>query len=198
MALEVLESRPKGLLQQVALLFHGRGSDEEDLFDLSGIFGPNTRVLSVRAPFAFGPGFAWYGMDGHGEANREQLQQSIRMLDQLVDQVSEGGPVILLGFSQGGLMACATAAHRQARGLKAAISLSAPPMPLPPEGEPLKDFPVFWGHGTEDPVVPWPRGQRTLEIVRSLGARVTAKRYAAGHTITEQEIDDLLEWLERI
>lgn len=192
---EVLQRQPVGPMEQVAVLLHGRGSDEEDLFDLAGMFGPNTRVFSLRAPYPFGPGYAWFGMDSGGHPHLEQMRESVAMLDQFLDETADGCPAILLGFSQGGLMACATAAFREGRGIRAVATLSAPPMPDVPPGEPLKDLPIFWGHGTEDPVVPWERGQRTLAVIHELGAEVTARQYAMGHTLSQDEMTDLVHWL---
>src|SRR3712207_4936856 len=44
------------------LLLHGRGADEADLMGIEGALDPRLTIVSARAPFRFGPGFAWYGM----------------------------------------------------------------------------------------------------------------------------------------
>lgn len=200
MALYYQESGSAGDLSRVALLLHGRGSDEVDLLPLSPVFGAGTRVLSVRAPFPFGPGYAWYGLNNDGSANIQQLQQSVIQVSDFIDGLVQKGmgqeiPIFLMGFSQGGLMAAATALHRQGRDLAAVICLSAPPLPTQASEARLVGFPVFWGHGHQDPVVPIARGERAREQLEAQGAQVSAHRYPISHTISDEEMSDIRRWL---
>ncbi|NMP21061.1 alpha/beta hydrolase [Sulfobacillus harzensis] len=186
---------PSGDAQIVALLLHGRGSDEEDLLPLAPVFGPTVRVYSLRAPFAFGPGYAWYGFGRDGAANVQEWQASVEALNQWVETLEPVLPVVVMGFSQGGMMAQALAVHRQQQGLLGIISLSAPPLLKPPPAGSLADFPIFWGHGSEDPVVVPERGEETLRILEAAGARVSAHRYPISHTIGETELRDIQRWI---
>ncbi len=190
MTLYFREASPTG--SRLAVMLHGRGSDEEDLLSLAFVFGADTRVISVRAPFSMHPGYAWYGDDAG------QLDESVAALNALIDQEAGTAPVILLGFSQGGLMACATAVHRQARNVRAVVSLSAPPLQTDARDKPLRDVPVFWGHGRQDPIVPFARGQEMRKMLEQLGAKVNARDYAMGHTISPQEAEAVSQWLAQM
>lgn len=183
--------------QVAALLLHGRGSHEEDLAPLAPVFGSTAHVLAVRAPIPFGPGFAWYGMRPDGGANVEQWRESVVQLDALVEEVRTRlrCPVLLLGFSQGGMMASAVALHRRGRDVPAVVSLSAPPLPMIPEPDSLRGVSVFWGHGTDDPVVTPERGQDALARLLQGGAEVDVHRYPIGHTISMPELRDVERWL---
>lgn len=177
---------------RLAVMLHGRGSDEEDLLPLAFVFGADTRVISVRAPFSMHPGYAWFVSDAG------QIDESVAALNALIDQQADAGSVILLGFSQGGLMACATAVHRRARNIQAVVSLSAPPLTSHATDKPLRDVPVFWGHGRQDPVVPFDRGQTMRKTLEQLGAHVHARDYAMGHTISPKELEAIAQWLTHI
>ncbi len=181
-------------------MLHGRGSDEEDLLPLAPLFGETARVASIRAPYAFGPGYAWYGMRSDGSANLQQWRESVEALDRQLEEwiAAFQIPVFLLGFSQGGMMASALTLHRAGKDVAGVVSLSAPPLPDKSAMPTLKDLPVFWGHGLEDPVVPIERGEEALARVAASGARVTARRYPMSHTISQAELRDIERWLREI
>lgn len=183
----------------IAMFLHGRGSDEEDLLPLAPLMGSEARVYSLRAPIPFGPGWAWYGIGRDGSANLEQWRASVDALEGFVDALQAGSqkalPLVVMGFSQGGMMAGALAVRRRSQGVAAVISLSAPPLPQAPEGGTLAGLPVFWGHGTDDPVVIPERGEEALRLLQGAGARVAAHRYPISHTISQGEIADIQRWL---
>ncbi len=186
------ESGPQEPLR-AAILLHGRGSDEEDLLPLRDVFSPDTRVLSVRAPYRWGPGYAWYEMDEYGSPRESELAASVAGIVEVIE--GQPLPVILMGFSQGGLMAVAAAAHRRGQGVRAVISLSAPPLPIVGTEQPLSGIPAFWGHGRQDAMVAPGRGQTMQEALVQLGAQVTGRQYNMGHTIVNEELDDIKNWL---
>ncbi len=181
----------------VALLLHGRGSDEEDLLPMAGLFGPEAWTASLRAPYPFGPGYAWYGLRADGGANVTQFKDSVESVSQLIDQIYGRFllPVFLLGFSQGGLMAAQVALERRGEDLAGILVLSAPPSPAAVEPGRLANFPVFWAHGLQDPVVTWDRGQRMRETLESSQADLSSHSYPMGHMIVNEEIDDMRRWL---
>ena len=181
-----------------AVLLHGRGSDEADLLGLSGLFPQGSRVVSLRAPHAFGPGYAWYGMDSHGRADQEELGNSVKLIDHFIDEQDPKSPIILLGFSQGGLMAALTGAKRRGRQIRGIAVLSAPPMAQALEDRPLAGIPVFWAHGRDDAVVALARGERMRAMLEEMGAELTAQTYAGGHMVGPQEMEDLAQWVKQI
>lgn len=193
----VVSERPAdGEPQGLALLLHGRGADEKDLMAFTDLFSPRVRVLGLRAPYSYGPGFAWYPMAPDGSPLINEWSQSVARLDAVIDQVGgEVLPVFLLGFSQGGQMAVATAMKRRARNLLGVASLSAPPVPESSQQRALEGLPVFWAHGRHDPVVSWQRGQAMRRDLRKMGALVTENVYAMGHEISKEEISDLAKFL---
>lgn len=190
---------PETAPKRAVLLLHGRGSDEEDLLPLAGLFGLEAWIASLRAPYPFGPGYAWYGLSADGGVNVAQFLESVDVVSHFIDQISDrfSVPVFLMGFSQGGLMAAHVALMRSGRGLGGIMALSAPPPPVAVEPGRLNEFPVFWAHGLKDPVVTWDRGQSMHETLQASGADLSSHQYSMGHTIVNEEIDDIRRWFHQ-
>ena len=54
---------------------------------------------------------------------------------------------------------------------------------------------VFIGHGTEDRVMPVAASELTSGFVRDIGLEPTVRYYPIGHTISQEEIADIITWL---
>jgi phospholipase/carboxylesterase len=195
MPLVVREAGEQHHPRMLLVLLHGRGSDEQDLLSLAGYFNEGARVVSVRAPYRYGSGYAWYTFTDAARPRLAEWAASVQELTQWIDSAHNGLPVVLLGFSQGGQIAQAVAVQRAGQPVRALVSLSAPPLFELPPGQPLKGLPAFWGHGTTDPVVSPERGEETLSLLVKLGASVLPRRYAMGHSVTPEEISDIQTFL---
>jgi phospholipase/carboxylesterase len=64
--------------------------------------------------------------------------------------------------------------------------------------EALGDTPVFWGHGTQDPAVPFSLAIIGRERILRSGVRVQAHDYPMGHWVSEEEMEDLRSWLGEV
>jgi len=186
---------------------HGRGADENDLASaLLALEIPDLVLVTPRAPFAFPyGGYAWYNLAEEGVPNPETLQTSVGLVQKFVDEIKAAYPVdpkriILLGFSQGTMMAYATALSNPSmfRGI-AALSGYVPyrsRLPLQPSN--LAGFPVFISHGLNDTVIPVQYGREAAKLLADAGANVTYREYPMGHEIGEQTIRDLKQWLLKV
>jgi phospholipase/carboxylesterase len=106
--------------------------------------------------------------------------------------------IVLAGFSQGGAMALA-AGLRHADKLAGIIALSAY-LPLhaalaAERSEANAATPIFWGHGTADPVVALQRGVASRDMLQALGYAVEWHTYPMAHAVCAEEIADLRLWL---
>lgn len=63
--------------------------------------------------------------------------------------------------------------------------------------EVLRDLPLFWAHGTQDPAVPFDLALRGWEAIREVGGRMEARDYRMGHWVSPEEMEDLGAWLAR-
>jgi phospholipase/carboxylesterase len=55
--------------------------------------------------------------------------------------------------------------------------------------------PFFVAHGLYDEVIPVRFGREAHEYLGGIGAKVTYQEYPIGHSISEESLDDLSEWL---
>lgn len=192
----------------MAVLLHGLGADEEDLFGLAPWLDPRLLVVSARAPHEAQPmGYSWFDID-FGEfpprIDFEQVALSRGAILRLVEVAArthgaDPSRVWLVGFSQGASMAsaCALARPEMLRGIVAHSGrLARRAVPTLP-GAGLAGFPVLWQHGRADPVVPVAFGHEARDVLGGLGMRVDYREYPIGHEISEESLRDLCGWLTR-
>ncbi len=185
------------------LLLHGRGADEEDLMGLEGALDPRFTVISPRAPFRLGPGYAWYVMPQAGKLDDSTLKASLDELQEFIARLPEvysvdRGRLYLLGFSQGAIVSSALAmlipeAIAGAVMHSGYVAAHHTAIALDPAG--LKGKPFFLAHGKYDDVIPVTRGRDAQEYLEAAGADVAYKEYPIGHSISEESLYDLSEWL---
>jgi phospholipase/carboxylesterase len=106
--------------------------------------------------------------------------------------------IVLAGFSQGGAIALA-AGLRHSEKLAGVIALSTY-MPIhttfAAERSAINEVtPIFWGHGSDDPVVALQRGVDSRNQLQSLGYTVDWHTYPMAHAVCADEIRDLRHWL---
>ena len=189
------------------IAIHGRGTNENDLVPLVlSLSLPNVLLVSPRAPFPFPyGGFVWYDLAHEGIPEPNAFRTSIGTLQKFVEEVKEGYPVdserlLLLGFSQGTVMAYATALLDPTSFLGvAALSGYIPHQSgLPLKLTNLNGFPVFISHGTDDPIIPVRLGREASELLKRARATVTYREYPMGHEVTENTMRDLSGWLRNV
>jgi phospholipase/carboxylesterase len=190
----------------MAVLLHGLGADELDLFGLAPYLDPRLLVVSARAPHEAQPmGHSWFDIDFAEFPPRidfQQVVQSRGAIFRFVDEAAQayGGDrdrAWLVGFSQGASMAaaCALARPEALRGIVAhsgrIVRRALPALPAPA----LAGFPVLWQHGRADPVVPVAFGHEARDLLGGLGLRIDYREYPIGHEISEESLGDLSGWL---
>jgi phospholipase/carboxylesterase len=189
---EALASRP------LLVLLHGLGSHENDLVSLAPMLPEEFVVASLRAPLVLGPGsFSWFPVGEPGHPSIVAADAAVRALLDWLDTVPSSGPVILLGFSQGGAMALHAMRHAPGR-FAAFVSLAGFVIPgeLPADAalERLRP-PVFWGSDPADPVIPTEAVARTAEWLPT-HATATIRHYdGIGHSISREELTDVTAFL---
>lgn len=214
-------------IENIVVFLHGFGANGQDLIGLSEYFSKilkNAAFYSPHAPedmegFNLFGGRQWFSLKACGY-NMEEIKDdkawlekvcknmldeaisSNKKLDEYIDGLLEKHELnekdlILVGFSQGGFMACFNGYQRK-NDLKAILCFSAVPM--------VEDFlekiknqtPIFTNHGTNDDVVPIKAQEITKNTLSKRGIKVEqSQSIGLGHGIDENGINNAVKFLEK-
>jgi phospholipase/carboxylesterase len=189
------------------VLFHGRGTDENDLFLLLDILDPERRLLgaTARGPLSLPPGGAhWYIVRQVGFPDRETFQSTFALAGDWLDGfLARHGlapeDTVLGGFSQGGVMSYALGLG-QGRPRPAGIVALSSFIPTV-DGFELGDasgLPVAIGHGTFDPVIGVEFGRDARDRLTEAGAEVTYRESPMPHAIDPGFLRELPDWISAV
>lgn len=184
------------------VMMHGLGSHESDLFGLNRFLPSGIAVASLRAPLAYGGGFAWFppGLQSPGSDTSILDSSVLEVLEWLdgLDPTPDG--VGLMGFSQGGCTALQLIRKAPER-FDYVVQLSGFIANAPHPGDAAvaartPRIPAFWGRGDEDQVITSIAVERTGEWLSDHTA-LEVHRYPMAHTVSQEELTDLVVFLER-
>jgi phospholipase/carboxylesterase len=194
------------------LTLHGWGANAMDLLGLSPyLAGGRFLVICPQGPAPLPPeygtvGYGWYPIvPGAGTPPDMPAIQGAR--DQLFNFLEaaqaryaiDRHKLLVLGFSQGGVMAYTLALSAPAR-FAALIALSTW---LPPEvltqvadAAALQRLPTLIQHGSRDEQIRVDRARTSVESLRGKGVPLTYQEYDMGHEINGQSLTALSNWLQ--
>ncbi|NAY91058.1 phospholipase [Muricauda sp. JGD-17] len=189
-------------------LFHGYGSNEEDLFSFAPELPEELVVISVRAPYDLDPfGHAWYAINFDAEYGKwsddEQAKGSRDKIVAFIDEAIEayeldGENITLLGFSQGTVLSYAVALSFPER-TKNLVALSGYiNEKILVEGYQQKDHSglnVYASHGQVDQVIPLEWAQRTPGFLKKMDIDHVYEEFPVGHGVSPQNFYSFRNWL---
>jgi len=181
------------------VLFHGRGSNEREIFNLASGLPNSAHVVALRGPVKEGSGFAWFENRGIGRPIAASLQSSIEYVESwLRTEIGDCEDIFLVGYSGGAAMAGALALNDPERYTGVALlhgTLSFD-SDLPMDRGRLRGLDVFYATGSRDHVIPESLIERSRLFLRSESeAHVVNRVYGTDHSLIQLEIDDLVTWL---
>jgi phospholipase/carboxylesterase len=210
LSVDALEHRlrpPAGDPEGALVLFHGRGTDEHDLFPLLDALDPDRRLLGAtpRGPLALPPGGAhWYIVRRVGFPDPETFHAIYPALCGWVDSLLEQNGIshdraVLGGFSQGSVMAYALSLGKGRPRPAGIVALSGflptvEGFELDPGG--AAGLPVGIGHGAYDPIIPVEFGRDARDRLQAAGADVTYRESPMPHSVDPGFLDDLRPWVK--
>jgi phospholipase/carboxylesterase len=188
------------------VLLHGRGADENDLVPLLDALDPERRLVGItpRGPLSLPPGGAhWYVVRAIGFPDGATFFPTYERLTAWFDGLPErtGVPIertVIGGFSQGSVMSYALSLGKGRPSPAGIIALSGF---LPTVAgfeldlESRRGLPVAIGHGTLDPVIGVEFGRQARDTLATAGLDVLYREAPMSHTIDEQFLPELREWL---
>ncbi len=174
---------------------HGLGDTPENFIRGFADPGQVVRVVAPRAPLQWRRGWSWFNhrvAAADPEVLSDELQQRAdevaALIEHLKAQGKVKGPVLVTGFSQGGMVSFAMALHRP-DAIDGALPLSGhvPAPLLARTAAQTGRVPVRAFHGDEDPVLPVTNVQHAVQVMQERGYDAGLTVFPGmGHTISSQ------------
>ena len=210
MDLDFLIRRSKNTNQKAGsiFMFHGYGSNKEDLFSLEQYLPQSHTIISLEAPLKlpFG-GFSWFDIDysdvieNNLDKRYKEINESIDGLLSNIDRHIESekldeNDVTILGFSQGGSICWKLGLDFSYR-FRRIIPLSSfiHPSYLNEDLNYYKNLDIYSSHGTLDEVIPISLVENYIELLAKNNNLVFDK-FEAGHTISQENLINLIKWID--
>ena len=189
-------------------MFHGYGSNKEDLFSLEQYLPSSQTIISLEAPLKlpFG-GFSWFDIDysdvieNNLDKRYKEINESIMNLLKNIDRHIENenlnkDDITILGFSQGGSI-CWKLGLDYSKKFRRVIPLSSfiHPSYLNEDLDYYKEILIYSSHGTQDEVIPITLVE---DYIMSLGQRndLIFEKFESGHTISQKNLINIINWIE--
>jgi phospholipase/carboxylesterase len=180
---------------RVVVMLHGRNMQAADLAPFGASLGVDARFIFPDAPLAAEPGRTWWPVASEARL-REQGARDLHamdppgrvearaMLDVLCNEVGTDKRLVLVGFSQGGMLAMDYVLHG---GRVDALALLSSTRIAFDEWQPLlprlAGLPVLVAHGREDQELSFAAGEALRDAAIAGGAEVTWLPFDGGHGI---------------
>ena len=192
---------------RIIFLLHGYGSNEEDLFSLKEFIPSNYIVISLRAPIIIGfNSYAWYTINFENSIDRWiDKDEAINSKNVILNDISlhmedlgfKNKKISLLGFSQGAILSWSLGIEYP-HLIKNILPLSGFYHSEITNSNSNSKFKLncFSSHGTHDPVIPISWARKGIELLKK-NINIEFKEYRSGHEINNENLRDIIEWLNK-
>ena len=183
------------------VLLHGSYGTESDLLPLAGRLAPGASRLGVRGTVALHEGYAFVRRHPDRRVDEADLRSRVPALAALLRELDARGqlakPPVLVGFSNGAIMAAALVAMHPE--LLAGAILFRPLSPFTTDASYRRcSIPVLIVDGSEDQRRASGDGRRLAERLSRAGAVLTHRVLPVGHAISVEDEALAREWLEAL
>ena len=190
-------------------MFHGYGSNKEDLFSLEQYLPKSQTIISLEAPLKlpFG-GFSWFDIDysdvieNNLNKRYKEINDSIENLLYNIDKHIKNenlnkDDISILGFSQGGSI-CWKLGLDFSSKFRRVIPVSSfiHPSYLNDKINTYKDLLIYSSHGSSDDVIPIKLVEEYI-LELSKNNKLTFETFNTGHTINQSNLVSLINWLDK-
>ena len=190
------------------IAMHGFGANALDLLGLAPYIADGRfMVICPQGPMEvpIGPtrGYAWFPIRMGSAPDHDVIADANKVATEFLNTALQKYPVdrkklVMLGFSQGGMMAYRLAVRNPSK-FAALVGLSTYfPAELKNEiNDPaaLESLPTLIQHGRADEMIEITRARTSVETLRSLKVPLTYREYDCGHEITAEGLKDLSTFL---
>jgi phospholipase/carboxylesterase len=197
---------PAGDPEGALVLFHGRATDENDLFPLLDELDPEHRLLGAtpRGPLTLPPGgYHWYAVRQIGYPDPDTFDSTYPQVASWLDDLlaEHGVPAdraVLGGFSQGAVMSYALglgAGRPTPAGILALSGFIPTVEGFEVDLERARGLPVAIGHGSYDPVIGVEWGHDARDRLTAAGADVLYRESPMPHSVDPGFLAEARDWL---
>lgn len=190
------------------LAMHGWGSNALDLMSLAPYIARGQCLMlcpqgPVEVEIGAVNGYGWYELRMGAPPDMEAMGRAADRLMRFVEAAIECYPVdrrklVVMGFSQGGVMAYNLAVrHPERFAALAALSTWFPEELAEHAGnrDALAQLPTMVQHGRADDMIDIGKARQSVERLRALKLPLTYREYECAHEITVDAIRDLSTFL---
>jgi len=187
--------------KKLMVILHGRGDSSRGFTFLPSYLKlDDMNYLLLNAPYFYYGGFSWYDLPPN---QLEGITYSSSMLSDIFDTLFEeefnAEESFLFGFSQGALMTFEFGV-RYEKVLKGYIAVSGyiyDPKKLLKDMNPnINHSNWLCTHGTYDDILPFEPTSSQIEFLQKNGFDITFKSYPKGHSVAEDELQMISEWIK--
>jgi phospholipase/carboxylesterase len=181
------------------LLLHGTGGDENDLLDLGRAIAPGSALLSPRGKVLEGGMPRFFRRLAEGVFDEADV---IRRAAELAEFIGEARALyglarpVAVGFSNGANIAAAVLVLHPEELAGAVLLRAMVPLSEMPASN-LSGKGVMLLSGALDPIVPADNAARLATALRCAGAAVEHTVLAAGHGLSQADVDLIRTWINR-
>ena len=193
---------------KVIIMFHGYGSNKDDLFSFAKFMNPNFLIISIQAPIQMDyNSYCWWSLNYN---NDMQLQMDVKeaenSLNELNRFISEDlstkynfglNQVYLLGFSQGCMISYALSINFP-ENYKKAVGLSGKiPYEIINFDEKFdySNHNFFCSHGVNDQVIPIEVGRESNRWFSEKNINHKYLEFESAHGINSENFEQMNLWL---
>jgi len=199
------QSQPPPSAYPTVLALHGRGSNEQDLIDLSLHLPQGLLWISPRAPLLVGPGsYEWYRVRVIGRPEPDQVLAALGTIDHFVAEILAAYPIdpqklFLLGFSQGSILSmCYTLTHPgRIAGVIAQSGYLPRNVDLEVDKSGVRGKPFILTHGAQDTMLPVEWARETRDYLKGLEASLEYHEFPMGHNVSMESLEVISRWIRK-
>jgi phospholipase/carboxylesterase len=195
-----IPARIPGPRERIVIVLHGLGDSLNGYHFLpEALRIPELSYFLINAPDPYYGGYSWYDFMGDKEPGIVRSRgMLLGLLEELQDQGVLPADIYLFGFSQGCLMVV-DAGLRCESALGGIVGVSGYaafmheyPAALAPAARSQK---FLITHGRHDPMVPFEPARKQFQELRRLGIDLEFVAYEKDHTMLQEELADVANWL---
>jgi phospholipase/carboxylesterase len=189
--------------KKLMIVLHGKGDSAKPFRKFNEEINlPELNFLLLNAPRKYLSGYSWYGDPPYQTDAVPKVRERLsKMIDELIAQGWKAKDIYIFGFSQGCLIGADLVLHEK-RNFAGFIGVSGYFHFYPGWRRELsaKKHRTPWVlfHGQKDRVLPIEDTKYGTHKLRSLGLNIEWTESTKGHSMDQEEADQIKAWLKKV